>query len=433
MTTDRTPHNARWVIVSVNKPVMMRRSDDETWLLNPRRRYILNADLIADEMVSHIETVSDLQASSLYRPLHSATRVRLPGSSILIERYRDRGLGDLLFTTGPLAYLHHLTGGDLKAYLYAYAERGAILSNSEYLAHNNPLVGPIMYDDLPFYNFHWFIDTVTEYSEEPDQLNVYDALFQSLGIDPTTVDARFKRPFATLAPHELKQLDDFFFWVFQNTSPHLDLRKTGYYVIAPFSNSNLRSASYSMWLETISLLSVRRPVVVVGVLRERMPVMDISPGEFVNTLDSDGRFVPSGRVINLIGKTQVRNLMQLISRANCVGSMDSAALYIAEALRTPCVSLWGSHDPGVRIGYDKDYMDLAIWEQRVCANSPCFAWQGFPASKCPGGSSQSICSCIEYVNAKDVIKRFEMAEDRSPKLVKAASPQSAPPPTAPTT
>jgi hypothetical protein len=420
--SERTPHNARWVIVSVNKPVMMMRSDEETWLLNPRRRYILNAELLND-LKEHVETMSDLEGSTLYRPLQGAARARLPGSAILVERYRNRGLGDLLFVTGPMAYLHHVTGGDIKIYTYAYGERGAVLNNCPYLAHNSPLVGPIMYDaDLPFYNFHWLIDTATDYCEEPDQLNVYDHLFKSLGIDPASVDPRFKRPYAALLPVEAKQLDDFFFWVFMNTNPRVDLRKTGYYIVAPFSNSSLRSANYAMWLQTIETLSARRPVLVVGALRERMPVMDMSPGDFVNNLESAPNLVRTGRVINLIGKTEVRNLMQLISKATCVVSMDSGALYIAQAFRTPCVSIWGSHDPGVRIGYDKEYMDLAIWDQRICAHSPCYAWQGFPENRCPKGSRQTICACVEYVSAGDIVKRFEMVENQNPQLYQAAKP-----------
>lgn len=401
---------------------MMRRSDDETWMLNPKRRYILNAELTV-ELTEHIDTVSDLQASTFYRPLHSAPRVRLPGSSILVERYRDRGIGDLLFTTGPLAYLHHITGGDIKPYVYAYAERGAVLGNLPFIANNNPMVGPILYDELPLYNFHWFIDTVTEYCEEPDQLNVYDALFISLGIDPSTVDARFKRPYACLAPNEARQIDDFFFWTFTNTRPRIDLRKTGYYVVAPFSNSTLRTARYSVWLDTIAELSTRRPVIVVGALRERMPNADMSAGDFVNNLDSSPNLVRGGRVVNLIGKTQVRNLMQLISKANCVASMDSAALYIAQSFRTPCVSIWGSHDPGVRIGYDSDYMNLAIWEKQYCVNSPCYAWRKFPENKCPDGSAQQVCSCIGYVNAQDIVRRFDQVESKNPKTLKPASAQ----------
>lgn len=414
--SDRIPHNARWVIVSVNKPVMARRSDDEVWLLNPHRRYILNADTL-EPLKDYIETMSDLQASALYRPLVSASRVRLPGSRLLIERYRDRGIGDLLFTTGVMSYLHHATGGDIKNVCYAYAERGAVLNYCPYLAHEGPLVGPLMYDDLAQFNFHWFIDTITEYSEEPDQLNVYDALFHSLGIDPASVDPKFKRPVAQLAKDEHRQLDDFFFWVFNNTKPNIDLRKTGYYVVAPFANSPLRSTTYTMWLHLIEVLSTKRPVLVVGALRERMPVMEMSAGEFVNNLEVSPNLGRSGRVINLLGKTQVRNLMQLISKANCVVSLDSAPLYIAEAFRVPCVSIWGTHDPAVRIGYDKDYMDLAIWEQRVCAHSPCFAWAKFPEGKCPSGESQRVCACMAYVQHEDVLKKVEQAENRNPKLI----------------
>jgi Glycosyltransferase family 9 (heptosyltransferase) len=420
--SSRIAHNARWVIVSVNKPVMLRKSDDETWLLNPRRRYVLNADILED-LEDHIDTMSDLQASTHYRPLHSAPRVRLPHSTLLIERYRDRGIGDLLFTTGPLAYLNHITGGEVKPYLYAYGERGAVLNQCPFLADNNPLVGPIHYDDLPLYDHHWFVDTVTEYCEEPDQLNVYDALFRSLGIDPQHVEAKFKRPTAVLAQNEQKTIDDFFFWIFQNSDTHLDLRKTGYYVIAPFANSSLRSAKYETWLKVIRELSTKRPVIVVGVLRERMPTTDMAPGDFVNIIESEHmRASTDGRVISLFNKTSVRNLMQVISRANCVGSMDSAALYIAQAFRTPCVSLWGSHDPAVRIGYDKDYMDLAVWHQRACTYSPCYAWQSFPDGKCPEGSRQRICQCLAFIDENEILKRFEAVESAAPKLIKPALP-----------
>jgi len=421
---NRIPHNARWVIVSVNKPVMVHRSDDETWLLNPRRRYVLNAEVLRD-LAEHIENLSDLQAATHYRPLHSAPTVRLPHSSLLIERYRDRGIGDLLFLTGPLAYLYHVTGNDIRCHLYAYADRGSVLNLCPYLVDGSPLVGPILYDDLPMYDFHWFADTVTEYSEEPDQLNVYDALFRSLGIDPENVDPRYKRPSAQLAPNETKALDDFYFWVYQNTATHLDLRKTGYYVIAPFSNSNLRSAKYHTWITVMNSLTQRRPVLLVGAMRERMPTTDMSPGEFVNIINSpEVQESTNGRIINLLGKTSVRNLMQLISKANAVGSMDSAALYIAQAFRTPCVSLWGSHDPGVRIGYDNDYMRLAVWNQAACAHSPCFAWQGFPPSKCPNGAEQVICECLQYADEREILKRFDMIEAERSMRFKAAKPKA---------
>jgi ADP-heptose:LPS heptosyltransferase len=414
--TERKPHNASWVIVSVNKPIMMRRSDDEIWLLNPKRRYILNSDALED-LKPHIETMSDLHSATHFKPLYSATKVRLPQSSLLIERYRDRGIGDLLFTTGPLAYLHHITGGDIKTFVYAYAERGSVLNQCPYISDNSPLVGPILYDDLHLYDYHWFIDTATEYTEEPDQSNVYDTLFRSLGIDPSTVDAKFKRPYAALAKEEEKQLDDFFYWAWASTKLHPDLRKTGYYLVAPFANSNLRTAPYSLWLQIIEELCSRKPVIVLGALRERMPTSDMSPGDFISALDTSPALGPTGRLLNLIGKTSVRNMMQLISKASCVASMDSAALYIAQALRVPCVSLWGSHDPAARIGYDRDYLELAVWNSRACPKSPCYAWEGFPESKCPLGAAQQVCQCLSYADPKEVIGKFDAVESKFPKVV----------------
>jgi hypothetical protein len=416
----RKPHNARWVIVSLNKPAMMRRSDDEVWLLNPRRRYILNADATED-LGPYVETMSDLEAASLYRPLRKFAgldQARLPGASVLIERYRDRGIGDLLFTTGPLAYLQHITGGQLRAYLYAYAERGAILNNCPFLADKSPLVGPLLYDDLPHYDYHWFVDTVTEYTEEPDQDNVYDALFRSLGVVPESVSSQFKRPVVALHESEIKLLDDYYYWIFVNSRIKLDLRHTGYYVVAPLANSSLRCAPYKTWLQAIALLAERRPVLVVGAIRERMPATDLSVGEFSAALDTTPSLAPSGRVLNLLGKTNLRHLTVLISRANCAVSLDSAVLYIAQGLRVPCVSLWGSHDPGVRLGYDRAYMDLAIWERRACRASPCFAWQGFPVNKCPLGNEQIVCQCQDAIDPKEIHRRV-MGVEESDHLARA--------------
>ena len=369
-----------------------------------------------------VETMSDLEGSAFYKPLRSASKVHLPGANVLVERYRDRGIGDLLFTTGPLSYLSHVTGGAANFYYYTYADRGSVLNYCPHIKDNSPLVGPVLYDDLPRYDYHWFIDTITEYIEEPEHLNVYDALYSSLGIDPATVDAKFKRPCSRLDDSEIKQIDDFFYWIFLNTKTKLDLRNNGYYVVAPFTNTATRSAPYSTLLHTISALAEKRPVLVLGAMRDRMPSTDMSAGDFVNHLETANNLVPSGRVVNLLGKTEVRNMMQLISRANCVVSLDSAALYVAESFRTPCVSLWGTHDPGTRIGYDPDYMQSAIWEQGACRYSPCYAWQGFPINRCPCGPAQTVCHCLAALSHESIVKAVEAIEEKSPKSLKIQSP-----------
>ncbi len=401
MTEKRVIHNSRSLIVTFNKPVMFTRSDDETWLFNPPRRYILNASSL-ENLDSHIESVSDLECSALYKRLQPGAN--LPGARVLIERYRERGIGDLLFMTGPLSYLHHISGGKVKMDLYGLAERGQVLNHHPALHLGTPLAGPLHYEDLGLYDYHWLSDAITEYDQEKDQLNVYDALYKQIGVPPEAVDVRFKRPSAHLVPKDFADLDSFYYWVFQNKK--IDLRKTGYYVVSPFSNSSLRSMPYGIWHEIIAELSKRRPVVVVGHMHERVPVMDMSAGEFVNSLSSI-----QGNVVNAMGLTHTRLLMALMSRANAAVCLDTGTLYIAQAFRTPAVSIWGTHNPGVRIGYDADYMDLAVWNRPACRCSPCFAYSTFPTTKCPRGEQQHACEVLASVDVNEVVSKIDLTEE----------------------
>ena len=397
------PHNSNWQVVTFNKPLLFTRDQEEVWMFNPKRRYILNANQLRNLQVptDHIETISDLKGCSDYRPLSAGAH--LPGSSILVERYRERGIGDLLFTTGPLNYLHHLAGGDLYVDYYALSSRGRVLTGNPVLAHKTALAGPLHLDDLRNYDYHWMIDTGTEYNEEADQLNVYDALFRQLGINPNTVDSKWKRPSAYLSTDDLKNFDQFLYYIHEERQ--VDLRSVPYYVVAPLSYGSLRVMDYRIWLEVINMLSQRRPVVVVGHLSDRLPATSMTVGEFSQRLDGMGE-----KVINVMGNTPERVMMSVIAGAKCVVCLDSAPLYIAQAFRTPAVSIWGTHDPGVRIGYDKDYMELAVWNRSACRFSPCFAYAKFPEKKCPNGANQDVCEPLATVNPDSIMEKVDMVE-----------------------
>lgn len=396
------PHNSSWQVVTFSRPVLWTRSDDEVWMFNPRRRYILNANQLKN-LSDYVDTISDLRGMPEFRPLRQGEDVVLSGSRILVERFRERGIGDLLFTTGPLSYLHHLTGGDISIDYYTVSSRGQVLTNNPVLEFKTSLAGPLHYDDLRYYSYHWLIDVVTEYNEEGDQLNVYDALYTGMGIDPKTVPVQFKRPIAVLGDQDRANLDQFLYYTYAETK--IDLRTTPYYVVAPLSYGSLRTMEYRTWLRVIDQLSQRRPVVVVGHLAERLPATSITVGEFNEALSRMG-----GNVINALGNTPERVLMGLLNSAKCAVTLDSGPLYIAQAFRTPCVSVWGTHDPGVRIGYDKDYMDLAVWNQAACRFSPCFAYSGFPADKCPNGAEQHVCEPLATVPVEDIIAKVDLVE-----------------------
>ena len=389
----------QWVVVTVNKPVLWTRAAEETWILNPPRRYVMNACHLAS-LEGHVEAVSDLKGAGLYRPLRAGAF--LPGARVLVERCRERGIGDLLFMTGPLSYIQHVTGGTAQVDFYALAERGHALAHHPALRFKTTLAGPLHYDDFPLYDYHWMVDTVTEHQEDADQLNVYDALYAELGFDPASIPADFKRPSMQLTEGDTKNLDQFYYYVHSQCPGQLDLRRVPYYVVCPFSNATLRSMPYPKWLELIQELSKRAHVVVLGNVNQPLPASGCTAGEFVSALTSMGP-----RVINALGWVSLRTMAAIISKSKALVCLDSGPLYVAQALRVPAVSLWGPHDPRVRIGYDPEYMASAVWERQACRYAPCFAYSGFPVHKCPEGAAQSACQVLSEAPLSQVLAHVD--------------------------
>jgi hypothetical protein len=402
MRSDRQPFNSQYVITTFKAPTIWHRTDDEAWLLNPLRRHIMHSDHLG-RLTEQIESISDLAGMQYYTPLQAGKS--LSSARVLIERHRDRGIGDLLFLTGPLSFMQNASGNNVKIDVYALADRGAVLNNHPALHLGTTLHGPLFYDDFGLYNYQWMIQTVTECNEEPDQLNVYDALFKQLGFDPGEIDPKYKRPSARLVDDDFRSLDQVFYHIWQHKK--VDFRRVGYYVVAPFAAATLRSMNYSTWVTIIKELSAKRPVIVTGAANNRHPDMDISAGEFQAQISN----LPN--VVNAIGATPIRTAMALISKAVAVFTLDTGSLYIAQALGVPTVSIWGSHDPGVRLGYDKDYMDLTIWKQPACRMSPCFAYASFPEHKCSMGIHQQACDVLSAVTPEDVLQKLEMIESKN--------------------
>ncbi len=138
--------------------------------------------------------------------------------------------------------------------------------------------------------------------------------------------------------------------------------------------------------------------------------MDISVGEFIAQMHLLG-----DDVVNFMDSkppTPLRSSMAVIAKANCVFTLDTGPLYVAEALRVPAISIWGPHDPGVRIGYDPDYMDLAVWNEQACSKCPCYCFGSFPQHKCPRGAEQTVCEVLASVTVDSVLTKLDAVECR---------------------
>ena len=399
MPSHALPHQTHYVIATLKHPVAWAIDGTETWLLNPARRYVFNADMVRD-LSEHVDTLSDLRSGSKYKPLKLGENIL--GKRVLVDRYRHRGIGDLLFLTGPLAWLQHSTGGNVTADLYALAERGCVFNDNPAVSGRAALNGPIHYDDFDNYAAQWMVEQATEFDEQPDQLNVYDALYRTMDVDPGTVDPKFKRPFASLNSADVRGLDAYYWQIHRDFQ--LDFRSTPYYTVAPLSHASLRTVPYTTWLEVIEKLARKAPVVVLGSPREGLtPAAGISYAEFAAELDK--MRAAGAPLVDSCGKTPLRLTMAIVSRSKALACLDSGLLYVAQAFHTPAVSVWGTHDPRTRIGYDKAYMDLAVFDKRRCPHAPCYAYSRFPTHKCPSGENQSVCEVLK-VPASEILEKI---------------------------
>lgn len=75
----------------------------------------------------------------------------------------------------------------------------------------------------------------------------------------------------------------------------------------------------------------------------------------------------SNRMVNLVGRTTLREALGIIQRAKLAVGPDTGLMHIAAAVGTPVISLWGATDP-VRTG-PFGFADLAIRGEAPCA--PC--------------------------------------------------------------
>jgi hypothetical protein len=392
----------RWLVVTVKSPTALVHNDDESWYLAPLRRYLMTANLV-DKLGQAVDRVTELASSAHYRPLNALDDLRY--KDVLVLRHMDRGLGDLLFMTGVLRYLQHVSAGTCRAHFYADLDKSQVLLGCPEIVSSAAMSGPVEYDHLPLYSGgHFLVETATEYDHEQDQLNVYDALFKKSGVDFSNVDPQFKRPSAAFLPQDQQVFDAVCRSVYELV--RIDLRAEGYYVVSPITTSSLRVVPYATWLDLIEILARERPVLVIGQTYSKTPKAGGTVADFICRVDELAASTP--RVHNLVNLIPIRTAMALLKFAKCLFCLDSGPLYMAQAYRTPAVSAWGTHHPGVRLGYDEAYMNLAIFKPETCPMCPCYAHTQFP-SMCPT-SSQLLCAPLCALAAADFVEKLEQVK-----------------------
>jgi len=130
------------------------------------------------------------------------------------------------------------------------------------------------------------------------------------------------------------------------------------------------------WVNLVENLISNYQVVVVG--------LDNSIKNKINTLESNN-------IINLIGKTSLKDAVEVLSSAECVVSNDSGLMHLSSAVDVPVVGIYGSSSPKYTPPLCEESKHEIIYKDLDC--SPCFK------RSCPLGHT----NCLNYITVDMVL------------------------------
>lgn len=125
-------------------------------------------------------------------------------------------------------------------------------------------------------------------------------------------------------------------------------------------------------------------------------------------MDSSKELKISREIINMIGKTSLRESIQIIQESVVVLAGDTGMMHIAAALKKPTVSVWGSTIPafGMTPYYGKYDIPHHIIEQKELVCRPC-SKIGKPS--CPKGHFD----CMRKISAEVVVSKINAILERN--------------------
>ncbi|MCS7308270.1 MAG: glycosyltransferase family 9 protein [Aquificaceae bacterium] len=147
-------------------------------------------------------------------------------------------------------------------------------------------------------------------------------------------------------------------------------------VLSPFSNFPLKEWHLEGWLA----------------LTEKLPFTPVVVG---NQRDAERASVFSKRAINLVGKTNLRELIALISLSKAVISCDSSPVHIANAVGVPAITLYTSTSPA--------YGFYPLYGAYLTPELPCS-----PCSPNPKRCKTKTQACLSNIEPREVLERLKL-------------------------
>ncbi len=105
--------------------------------------------------------------------------------------------------------------------------------------------------------------------------------------------------------------------------------------------------------------------------------------------------INSKDILNLIGKTNLVDVINIINHAHCVVSNDSGLMHVSAALDSPIIAIFGSSSPHYTPPLVRDDKHAIVYKELEC--SPCYK------RTCPLGHT----NCLNMISAEDVYEEFK--------------------------
>ena len=128
---------------------------------------------------------------------------------------------------------------------------------------------------------------------------------------------------------------------------------------------------------------------------------------------SDGAYIqqrmPQGSILNLAGKTTLRETAALIKRAYCYLGNDTGAMHMAAALGTPLIVLYreANNRAAAPAGVFSESTRFAPWLAKAVVLQPAKAKGDCLHTVVYGGCKEDYAHCIAQITPREIVEAFD--------------------------
>lgn len=237
-----------------------------------------------------------------------------------------------------------------------------------------PLYHPVSMESVQFFDRAFFLTTMFD-----DRVsNIYDQMFDKLGLK---VPDEFKKPSIHVSKSDEQRAVN---WLRENEV------SDDYVIIQPIASTGGKSFPSSLIKTVLEVASELGCSILVTHSRRFIPeileLIAVTP-RAINASFSDFGL-----------------LAAIVKRAKVAISPDSLLTHLSAGVDTPCLGIYGTHDP---VLFDRYYpLQKSIWHKEACQNAGCFT-MFLPTPQCPKAGDQKVCACFEPVTKSEISDALE--------------------------